>query len=498
MKENCSESYEDLLNGINKILMESNKLNSKEKRLEFLKQNVASFVMLKNNLEDIASKYLIKENNNIEQNRISNILKKIIIETLNNESVLENQKASEDYRTIIINMLSHYENRLMYRLRRSNDLILILQCLEYQKDRQAYIRAIKNNKVIVDNYFSERAIRNYINDCYERTMFENLIRIIKDDKITINKRDAKKIIKHIDSLEFLGKILGKREEKNQLIDKAIIQKYADTIIPFKVSVFPESLEKDRLIVAFLNGKIKSEKLYLQIANAIPIEEFESLIFAINLKNTSRIIRDVKLGNLSEKEKEEINRLLEKAGIIVDNREEIIEDDENYLVTIQDLKNYYDEISTEKIYNEKAKFYKANINEKNGEKHLNSMERKTYLEISIIIGMMTKKTRKKISPKFIEFIERNKSKTGNTDIDKNKKLKNQKLRNQTKVLLALIYRDYMCTEEERKQLIKTERIKMANNEKSKTEKSLILIDDLTWYQKLLTLIKKAISKKNKNI
>lgn len=495
MKENYSESYENLLNDINKILMESNKLNSKEKRLEFFKQNIADFVMLKNNLEDIANKYLIKENNNLEQNRTSNIFRKIIIETLNNESVWENQKVSEDYRTIIINMLSHYENRLMFRLRRSNDVTLILQCLEYQKDRQAYIRAIKNNKIITDNYFNERAIRNYINDSYERTMFENLIRIIKDDKVTINKRDAKKIIKHIDSLEFLRKILGRGEEKCQVIDRLIIQKYADTIIPFKVIVFPESLEKDRLIVAFLNGKIKSERLYLQIANAIPIEEFESLIFAINLKNTSRIIREVKLGNLSEKEKQEINRLLEKAGITVDNREEIIEDDENYLVTIQDLKNYYDEISTEKIYIEKAKFYKANINEKNGEENLNSTERKTYLEISIIIGMMTKKIRKKISPKFIEFIERNKSKTGNTEIDKNKKLRNQKLRNKTKVLLALIYRDYMCTEEERKQLIKMERMYIANNEKVQEDKSLVLIDDLTWYQRLIVLIKRAISKRN---
>ena len=346
----------------------------------------------------------------------------------------------------------------------------------------------------VDNYFSDKAIKNYINDSYERTMFENLIRIIKDDKITINNRESKKLIKQVDSLEFLGKILRRTEEEIQIVDKSVMHKYAEIIIPFKASIYPESLEKDTLVIAFLNGKIKNEKLYSQIANAIPIEEFENLIFAINFKKTSRIIKEVKLGNLSEKDKEDINKLLEKAGIIVDNRGDTIEDDDNYLVTIQDLKNYYNEISTEKIYNEKAKFYKANINEENGDNHLNSSERKVYLEISIIIRMMTKKTRSKISPKFIEFIERNKSKTGKIDIDKNKKIRNQKLRDKTKVLLALIYRDYMCTDEERKQLIKKERENLTNNEKIQEERGLVLIDDLTWYQRIIALIKKAISKR----
>lgn len=496
MEEKCSESYNDLLIEINNFLVQSNKLNN-EDRLEFLKQNKAKFEMLKNNLEDIFDKYLVKENNNFEQNKMSTMLKTIIIEILSNEAVLDTQKESDDYRAIMINVLSHYENRLMFRLRRSNELKLISECLEYQKDREAYIRAIKNNKIIENNYFTERAIRNYINDSYERIMFENMIRIIKDDKIVLNKRDAKKLIKQMDSLEFLFKILGKNEEKLNTVEKWTVQRYADTIIPLKAAIYPETLENDRLVISFLDGRIKNETLYLQIANAIPIEEFESLIFAINLKNTSRIIREVKLGNLSEKEKEEINRLLEKAGIRINKRAENIDDDENYLVTIKELKEYYDETSTEDLYNEKAKFYKANINEKNGNKDVNSADRKTYSEVSIIIGMMTKRTRSKISPKFIEFIERNKTKNGSADIDKNKKLKNQKLRTQTKFLLALIYRDYMCSEEERKQLIKIERMNMAKNEKEQTEKSLVVVENLTWYQKLVGLIKNALAKKDKD-
>ena len=494
MEKNDGENYENLLIDINEIFIQSNKINNLEERFEVLKQNESKFVMLKNNLEEIAEKYLIKQYNDAIQNKKANILKNIIIEILRNDTVIDIQKEYDDYRVLMINMLSHYENRLMFRLRRSNDFKLIYECLEYQKDREAYIRAIKNNRIIDSNYLTERAIRNYTNDSYEKVMFENMIRIVKDDNIIINKRESKKLIKQIDSLEFLAKILNKREDKLKAVEKWMLQKYADTIIPLKATIHPESLEKDTLVIAFLDGKIKSEKLYLQIANAIPIEEFESLIFTINLKNTSRIIREIKLGNLSEKEKKEINELLEKAGIRINKREEKIEDDENFLVTIQELKEYYDKISTEELYDEKAKFYKANLNEKKGNKEINSSERKTYKEISIIIKMMTKKNRNKISPKFIEFIERNKSKSKTTEIDKNKKLKGQRIRHQTQVLLALIYRDYMCSEEERKQLIKEERAKMAKKDKEQTEQGLILKENLNWYQKLIKIIKDLIIKK----
>ena len=494
MEENYSESYESLLNQINEILIRSSKLNNNEERVEFLKQNEAIFAMFKSNIDEIANEYLVKKIDNSEQNKMSNLLKTIIIGLLNNEEVFDTQKDSEEYKTIIIEMLSHYENRLMFRLRHSDELDLILQCLEYQKDREAYIRAIKNNKIIEKNYFTERAIRNYINDSYERIMFENMIRIIKDDNIMINKRKIKKLIKQIDTVEFISRILRKDEVKMQTIEKWILQKYADTIIPLKVSAYPEGLESDILVIAFLNGKIKNEKLYLEISNAIPIDEFESLIFAINLKNTNRIIKEIKLGNLSEQEKSELDALLEKAGIKVSKKEKI-EDDENYLVTIQELKEYYEETKTEDIYNEKAKFYKANIKENNGEGELSSTEKKIYLEISIIIKMMTKKMRENISPKFIEFIERNKAKAKRTEIDRTKKLKGQKIKTETKTLLALIYRDYMCSEDERKQLIKDERIEMTKKEAEQQEKSLALIKELKWHQKVLKLIKKAINKRN---
>lgn len=492
MEENLSENYEVLLNDINKILVKSNKINNEKERFDFLKQNEAIFVMFKNNINEIANQYLIKESGNIKQNKVSCVLKNIIIQVLNNEKNCEEHQFLEDYTIMIVNMLCHYENRLIFRLRHSKEIKLISECLNYQRDREAYIRAIKNNKMIENNIIIQKAVKNYMNYSYEKTIFENLIRIIKDDQVVITEEKSKALIKQIDCLEFIDSILRKEEEKLQVTERRMLQKYADTIIPFKVNTYPETLEKDRLVVAFLNGKIKNDKLYMQIANAIPINEFESLIFAINMKNKTRIIKDVKLGNLSNEEKQEIDRLLEKAGIEINKKKEEPEDDENYLVTIEELKEYYQNAKIEDIYNAKARFYKANINEEEGKKELSSSDKKAYKEISVIISMMTKKIRDKISPRFIEFIERNKR--GKIDIDKNKKLQGQKLRDETKILLAIIYRDYICSEEEKKKIIKEESKIMGEQESEQQERSLILIEELKWYQRVKVLVKKAINRR----
>ena len=135
MEKNDGENYENLLIDINEIFIQSNKTNNLEERFEFLKQNESKFAMLKNNLEEIAELYLIKKYNNIIQNKKANVLKNIIIEILRNNIVIDDKSEYDDYRALMINMLSHYENRLMFRLRRSNDFKLISECLEYQKDR---------------------------------------------------------------------------------------------------------------------------------------------------------------------------------------------------------------------------------------------------------------------------------------------------------------------------------------------------------------------------
>ena len=55
---------------------------------------------------------------------------------------------------------------------------------------------------------------------------------------------------------------------------------------------------------------------------------------------------------------------------------------------------------------------------------------------------------KIPMKLMEFFRRNASKTYTFNFDKTKKIKDLKLKKETKGLLAMIYRNYLCTDEER--------------------------------------------------
>lgn len=67
-------------------------------------------------------------------------------------------------------------------------------------------------------------------------------------------------------------------------------------------------------------------------------------------------------------------------------------------------------------------------------------------------MMSPYMQSRISNKFIEFIEKNKDKSYKSSIDITQPLENQNLSQNTKTLLALIYRDYLCSDTERKEFI----------------------------------------------
>lgn len=83
------------------------------------------------------------------------------------------------------------------------------------------------------------------------------------------------------------------------------------------------------------------------------------------------------------------------------------------------------------------------------------DRQAFADLSIIIKMMPKYMQKKINTNFINLIEQNKDTNYVSKINSNIPLKYQELSETTQTLLALIYRDYLCNEEERKQLLITE-------------------------------------------
>lgn len=109
------------------------------------------------------------------------------------------------------------------------------------------------------------------------------------------------------------------------------------------------------------------------------------------------------------------------------------------------------------------------------------DRKTFADVSIIIKMMSKDMQEKINPNFIKLIEDNKDTEYISYIDSNIPLKKQKLSPDTKTLLALIYRDYLCSEDERKNLLIAEKQEIAKREAETRKKYEINFEKRKIYQ-----------------
>jgi len=87
--------------------------------------------------------------------------------------------------------------------------------------------------------------------------------------------------------------------------------------------------------------------------------------------------------------------------------------------------------------------------------MNSVNSEAYTDISIIISMMPSEMKNKISKNFITFIENNKANNYTSNINPKIPIKDQNIKKETKEILGIIYRDYLCSDEERKRLIKKE-------------------------------------------
>ena len=94
------------------------------------------------------------------------------------------------------------------------------------------------------------------------------------------------------------------------------------------------------------------------------------------------------------------------------------------------------------------------------------DKQAFADLSIIIQMMPKYMQEKIDREFINLIENNKDTSYISKIKTNVPIKYQELSEITEALLALIYRYYLCDDEQQKELITTEE----NEEKYQTELS----------------------------
>ena len=84
------------------------------------------------------------------------------------------------------------------------------------------------------------------------------------------------------------------------------------------------------------------------------------------------------------------------------------------------------------------------------------DKQAFSELSNIIKMMPQYMKEKINLSFINFIEKNKDTTYVPNINIRIPLRNQQISEYTEAYLALIYRDYLCSEDEKNKLLVSER------------------------------------------
>ena len=128
----------------------------------------------------------------------------------------------------------------------------------------------------------------------------------------------------------------------------------------------------------------------------------------------------------------------------------------------------------------------------------------FYEVSEILKILPKEITDKIPEKFIQVIEQNKSKTYTKEINGLDNL--QDLKKETIAILGLIYRDFLCDKETRKELLIEEQkelneaynyndlFKRDNNKKvfdsiKKETTALVEVKEESWYIKIINFFKR---------
>ena len=95
-------------------------------------------------------------------------------------------------------------------------------------------------------------------------------------------------------------------------------------------------------------------------------------------------------------------------------------------------------------------------------------KEAFCEVYDIIKHMDKEMQEKIPNNFMNLIKENKALNYEFNIDYKKDIKNQILR-ETKIILSLIYRDYLCSKEKREELLALDLEEIRREEKILQEK-----------------------------
>ena len=93
----------------------------------------------------------------------------------------------------------------------------------------------------------------------------------------------------------------------------------------------------------------------------------------------------------------------------------------------------------------------------------------FSEVYDIIYHMEEELFNKIPKGFIKMIQQNRDENFAVNIDYSKSINDQELQRGTRVVLSLIYRDYICSKEEREEIIKTDEEELKRVEEELKEK-----------------------------
>lgn len=95
-------------------------------------------------------------------------------------------------------------------------------------------------------------------------------------------------------------------------------------------------------------------------------------------------------------------------------------------------------------------------------------RQAFSEVYDIVNHLEETLHNKIPKKFIELIQENKDNIYIPKIDYSKSINEQNLLKDTRIILSLIYRDYICSSEEREELTKIDSIELKKIEEEKAK------------------------------